>query len=165
MVVLGIDPGINGGLAVVENECLKYVGPMPLNKERAFDVVRFREIILEHNPDVVFIEKAQSMPKQGVVSMFNYGKGYGFLLGFLSGLMCEVKTVTPKTWQGYFYKRVPVSGKNPKERALCMANKLYTGFTWLKSGRSKKPHDGMVDAALIATYGSLISQGRVVYAN
>jgi len=165
MRVLGIDPGKFGGLAIVEDGHLKYVGPMPLTKEMVLDSVKLREIILNHNPDVVFIEKAQAMPRQGVVSMFNYGKGYGFLLGFLDALMYEVKTVTPRTWQGFFYKRVPVQGKTPKERALCMANKLYTGFTWLKSSRSKKPHDGMVDAALIATYGQLLMDGRKFYVN
>jgi hypothetical protein len=46
--------------------------------------------------------------------------------------------------------RVP-KGKT-KEVALMVADKLAPEECWLKSKRASKPHDGLIDAFLIARY-------------
>lgn len=53
---------------------------------------------------------------------------------------------------------------NTKEAALDVANLLAPDECWLKNERCSKPHDGMVDAFLIAQYirkGYKILDGRI----
>ena len=42
---------------------------------------------------------------------------------------------------------------NTKAAALNVAKQIFPAETWLKSERCTKPHDGMIDAALLAEYG------------
>jgi hypothetical protein len=82
MRVLGVDPGINGGLAIVaiDNGAAPQlvdaidipvagVGP----KERV-DVLALRTWIAMHQPQHALVERAQAMPRQGSSSGFKYGK-------------------------------------------------------------------------------------------
>ena len=39
-----------------------------------------------------------------------------------------------------------------KVAALAVANKLWPQQRWIATNKSKVPHDGMIDAALIAHY-------------
>ena len=45
----------------------------------------------------MYIEKVAAMPGQGVTSMFNFGKGFGVLLGAAAGLGLQTTQVTPQT--------------------------------------------------------------------
>lgn len=57
---------------------------------------------------------------------------------------------------GKKYKKVRKDHKSSKDgkiRALTLANTLFPGNTWLTSAKKKVPHDGVVDAALIAAFG------------
>src|SRR5262245_15041936 len=82
--VLGVDPGIHGGLAIVE---FSENGPRLLAaidvpvigtvaKERV-DAIALQQWLLEHGPQHAFIERAQAMPKQGASSGFKYGRATG----------------------------------------------------------------------------------------
>jgi hypothetical protein len=42
-----------------------------------------------------------------------------------------------------------------KPAALARARQLWPAESWLASPRCSKPHDGMIDAALIAEYGRI----------
>ena len=73
MRVLGVDPGISGGLAVVEItdgaapalvECIDIPVVGTGAKERV-DVAAIRNFIDRHKPIRALIERAQAMPKQG----------------------------------------------------------------------------------------------------
>jgi hypothetical protein len=63
--------------------------------------------------------------------------------------------ITARTWQKEFWT-VPKMAKDQKfdtkAAALLAANRLWPDANWLASPKCKKPHDGMVDAALIAEY-------------
>ena len=76
MKILGIDPGIRGGLAIIEiidgtAPQLITVSDIPVTgvgaKERV-DVLAIRTWILAHHPQHALIERAQAMPKQGANS-------------------------------------------------------------------------------------------------
>jgi hypothetical protein len=86
MLLLGIDPGIHGGLAII---AVKANGAAPQlveaidipvvgtsAKERV-DVQAIREWVLHHGPQHAFIQRAQAMPKQGASSGFKYGRAVG----------------------------------------------------------------------------------------
>ena len=81
-ILLGVDPGIRGGLAVVAVEDgaaprLVEVIDIPVigtgAKERV-DVITIRNFIDRHQPIRALIERAQAMPKQGSSSGFKYGR-------------------------------------------------------------------------------------------
>ena len=46
-----------------------------------------------------------------------------------------------------------------KATSLNAARRIFPGETFLATPRSKKPHDGLVDAALIAYVGFMITKG------
>jgi hypothetical protein len=62
--------------------------------------------------------------------------------------------VFPGDWQAYF-GIVSVKkgrGETTKQQAYKIAQAKYPDVDFRKSGRAQKPHDGMVDATLIAGY-------------
>src|SRR5262245_64021370 len=83
--VLGVDPGIHGGLALV-NICdggapvLVDAIDIPVTgvkaKERV-DALAIRAWVQQHQPDHAYIERGQAMPKQGASSGFKYGRAVG----------------------------------------------------------------------------------------
>jgi hypothetical protein len=74
---------------------------------------------------------------------------------------CRMQRVTPQAWQ-----RVMMPGckaGDTKDRAYEAARRMWPGEQWLASERCKKAHDGGIDAALIALYGSsLINSSRAM---
>ena len=95
---------------------------------------------------IVFIEKQQAFPKQGVVSTFNLGIHYGTLLGILKTLKIPYEEIAPKKWQ----KAMLGSGRRTrKENKKLSLEKAKSLFPYLNIGK----HDGKSDALLIAEYG------------
>ena len=85
--ILGIDPGQKGALAFLnEHGLIEEIEDMPLlGKEINAHLVA--RLVLGYGPvKQAVIERAHSMPKQGIVGAFNYGVGYGKLLGVLAAL-------------------------------------------------------------------------------
>ena len=100
MYIVGIDIGLKGAIASIDSNKPKdvMIWDMPLI-EKTIDIVELKDIMYSLRDSHVFVEKAQPMPKQGVVSMFNYGKTYGIVLGVLSALEIPYTLVTPQAWK------------------------------------------------------------------
>ena len=158
-VILGIDPGLNGGLAIISNKKkLIATMAMPLNTEKHLDVKSVMKFLAGHNIENAFIESNSAFPGQGVVSMYNFGRITGQIEGVIETLSINLNSVRPKKWQEISHfainNRLP-----PKERSLMAAKKLFPGYDFGdKSVKSNlvaysRPHDGIMDAALIAYYG------------
>src|SRR5207249_11958301 len=90
----------------------------------------------------VILEEAQSMPGQGVRSMFTVGMGFGRWLGILAAVGLPYTRVRPQVW-----KRTLGLGKD-KEQARLRAQQLYPG-----AGQRRKKDQGRADALLLAHYG------------
>jgi len=151
--IFGIDPGVSGGIAIID-DYLRAAHPMPIIKSGSatfIDGGAIRKLIMGYKDSMVFLERAQAMPKQGVVSMFNYGVNFGFLKGMLDTLQRPVELVRPADWHRDVCKGYP--GNKPKEKALAACISLFPDVELKATPRSRKPHDGMVDALLIAEYG------------
>ena len=155
---IGIDPGFTGGIAIIIRDEVALF-PMPVIKsknKRFFDEQRIK-LILDSQATIdygytyhVFIELVQAHPKQGVVSMFNFGAGWGLVRGICAGLGLSYELVRPQEW-----KKVMMKGQ-PKGSEYLVASRLWPRVNWLATERSRKPHSGVVDAALIAEYGRRI---------
>lgn len=99
---------------------------------------------------LIFIEKAQAMPKQGVSSTFNYGTGFGRLIGWCEALGLPFELVTPQAWMRVMH--AGTTGTDSKARSLQAAQRLFPGVS-LIPGKCRKPHMGLVEALLICEYG------------
>lgn len=110
-----------------------------------------RAIINPLHLDLVFVERAQVMPSvrgnrtMGAVSSFNYGVGFGVLLGLIVGLQRPMTLVPPVDWKRVM--RVTKDKDAARARAMQLFPKSAGEF-------ARKKDDGRAEAALIAMYGT-----------
>ena len=150
MYIVGIDIGLKGAIASIDSNKPKdvMIWDMPLI-EKTIDIVELKDIMYSLRDSHVFVEKAQPMPKQGVVSMFNYGKTYGIVLGVLSALEIPYTLVTPQAWK----KEVLSSMEKDKVASIIRCQQLYPHLKF------KKTDHGKAEALLIAYYGETKLRG------
>jgi len=160
--IIGIDPGLDGAIAVFEDNFLTHVCPMPILKSTGKKIIRsldMREIkdkldmLREHQEILVVIEKVHSMPKQGVASTFKFGLGYGQIQGICVGLGIPFILVTPQQW-----KKVVLNGygwKGDKTASIRYVQQKYINLDLKKTEKCRTPHDGKADAVCIAEYALL----------
>lgn len=149
MNFIGIDPGLSGGLAYHGNDGLE-LAVMPVvqvGKKREIDEAALYDWLLMHRSTHVIIERVHSMPKQGVASTFTFGTGWGLVRGICRGLSMPYELVRPQEWQ-----KAMLIG-HPKGSEYLVASRLWPTAEWLATPRSRKPHEGLVDAALIMEFG------------
>lgn len=150
MIVIGIDPGKKGAFVIIDGESITCI-PMPDN---ANDIAVLLSPYIDKKVHV-FLEKAQSMGgREGSVSMFNYGVGFGILLGILTSFKIPYTLVHPKTWCKVMHEGTKLDV--PKARSLEAARRLFPQVQLIRSLRCKKPDEGFVDALLIAGYGKRV---------
>jgi hypothetical protein len=123
--------------------------------------VRFlREIVVAAggNPADVFaiLEKAQAYPKEGAVTSFNYGRGYGAWEAALSALDIPFEIMDPKQW-GAVLKGI--EGEDTKERARMKAQRALPKVSLILP-RCRVPHKGLPDAACMALFGIAYHRAR-----
>jgi crossover junction endodeoxyribonuclease RuvC len=150
---LGIDPGISGALAVLdENEDIVQIFDMPTlevitgksKKQRVNPHSIVSELKLFKDQRIEgLIEQVNAMPNQGVTSMFSFGRSLGILEGVLAGLDIPYNLVTPTVWK----KRMGVNSSKDGARELAMR-------TWSSKSElfKRKKDDGRAEAALLALY-------------
>ena len=150
MRILGVDPGIHGGLALVEiNDGaapqLVDAVDIPVTgvgaKERV-DVLAIRTWIAAHQPQHALIERAQAMPKQGASSGFKYGRAVGAIEAVLACCEIPMTIIEPTAWKKFHQLR-----GGDKEAGRQRALQLFPAAHALLA--RKKDH-GRGEAALIA---------------
>jgi len=152
--ILGIDPGIRGGLAIVDisdGAAPRLIDAIDIPvigvgaKERA-DVLGIRTWILSHLPQHAVIERAQAMPKQGASSGFKYGRAVGAIEAVLACCEIPMTIVEPTAWKKFHRLR-----GGDKETSRQRALQLFPAAHALLARR--KDH-GRAEAVLIALYGA-----------
>jgi crossover junction endodeoxyribonuclease RuvC len=150
MRTLGVDPGIRGGLAIIDMNDgaapqLVEAIDIPVAgvgaKERV-DVLAIRTWIMKHQPQHAVIERAQAMPKQGASSGFKYGRAVGALEAVLACCEIPMTIVEPTAWKK-FHRLRGGDKEGGRQRAL----QLFPSAHVLLA--RKKDH-GRAEAALIA---------------
>ena len=155
MIILGIDPGKSGGLCFWHGDGSGHTYPMPMRNSEV-DVCRLQELIIQHDPDLAFLEQQQSRARQrgqGIIM-----QNFGMLLATL--ILCDIPTavVTPQMWQG----ALGLSGD--KAEHIRFAERFtdvpYTAYNNDGSPRANAGfHDGIADAVCIARYGVGVKWG------
>lgn len=148
--IIGIDPGMKGAIATIDDDGIRVVIMPMIGKEIDHRVLI--ELLLPplSNAEnfLAVIEKVHSMPKQGVASSFKFGRQYGEVLGILSALNIPTIQVTPQAW-----KKKVLAGQNwkgDKQAGVQFVQRRYPGVNLLPTPRCRKPSDGMADAICIA---------------
>lgn len=96
MLFIGIDPGVNGGIAALHDDgSCAGVWKMPKTETALFSQL----CAFEDHSRCAFLERVHASPQMGVVSAFTFGLGYGALRMGLVAAGIEYADVTPQAWQ------------------------------------------------------------------
>jgi crossover junction endodeoxyribonuclease RuvC len=101
MIIVGIDPGNNGGIALLHGDRLIYADHLPIvGKTLSGHLLNnwFADIEPD-TPAMVVVEQVHAMPKQGVSSTFNFGKAVGIIEGVIAARGLPITWVTPQRWK------------------------------------------------------------------
>lgn len=155
MKIIGVDPGATGAFAILDLDSLDLVViDMPTTKVKRgtrnvnqVDAVQLVKLLTPHinEGDVAVIERVHSMPGQGVVSVFSFGRAAGILEGVLAAMGVPFALVPPATWA----KKMRLFGGKDGSRARAM--ELFPEKAHLFE---RKKDDGRADATLIACYAA-----------
>ena len=127
MNIVGIDPGASGALALLVDGELTDVIDMPsIDKRVTVPVVTewFRD--WQHSVgriDRVVIENVHAMPKQGVSSVFNFGRALGAVEAVPQSLGLVCTYATPSVWK----KSMGLQGKD-KAASRQLATDLFPSW-------------------------------------
>ena len=154
MKLLGVDPGIRGGLAIVsidDGAAPQLIDAIDIPvtgvgaKERV-DVLAIRTWIIAHAPQHALIERAQAMPKQGASSGFKYGRAVGAIEAAITLCSIPVEIVEPSAWKR-FWKLPGKDKESGRQKALQL-------FPAAHAALARKRDHGRAEASLIALYGA-----------
>ena len=111
MRIIGIDPGLSGGIAILDNSKVVKLFDMPImpdgkkNKRQlnsALLVKLIKDNIKNLEDTVMVVEQVNAMPGQGVTSMFNFGQTFGAIKGICAALGIPIFLVRPAKWKKHF---------------------------------------------------------------
>lgn len=148
--ILGIDPGLSGALAFLDdNELLIFDIPtleITRNgkKKRQINLSALLSILETNKADHAFLESVNAMPGQGVSSMFQMGRGFGQIEMALMAAKLPVTYVTPQVWKKHY------GLSKDKDASRQRASQLMP--QWANNWDLKK-HDGRAESALISLWG------------
>jgi crossover junction endodeoxyribonuclease RuvC len=165
--VLGIDPGLDGGIALLDLSCLgtvivtpMFVRKSPRGKGRQIDVGMLRYAIADWRTKYLIefaaVEEVHAMPKQGVTSTFTFGEGYGRITGALEALSIDIVDVPATVWK----KKVLAGLPHDKAGAISFCKQHYPNVLLIPCGK-RVEHDGVADALCIAEYARLLRAERM----
>ncbi len=153
MIVLGIDPGLSGALALYNtSEGTVDIIDMPVleivrngKKKREVSAQALANQLVGRNVTAAFLERVNAMTGQGVTSVFSFGRSSGIVEGVLAAYDIPTTLVTPQAWQKVVGQRAGKDGS--RERAMQLFPAQADLF-------QRKKDDGRSDAVLIAYYGA-----------
>ena len=153
MIIIGVDPGVSGGISILENKKVIEVYDMPTmiegkKNKRQVNGSQVTNIIKENvdtnKETTVVVEHVNAMPGQGVTSMFNFGQSFGVIKGVCAALSLPIYFVRPTKWKKYF--------NLIKTNKDASRTKVIEVYPHISSKLSRKKDSNKADAILIARY-------------
>ena len=155
-IILGIDPGLHGALAMVE-----MIGGTPRASVVDMPIVdvlvgrRLRSQIHKVALDTyiairrnrircVVIEEVHSMPKDGPVQAFTFGYGYGLIHGICQAYGLKIVSVPPNVWKSKY----GLNADKHKSRVVASRFFPHNASVW-----NLAKDDGRAEAALLGLLG------------
>ena len=133
---------MKGGLGVIDTE--NGIAPFAVPFSEGGYLMTLRDI--DPLKSIVAVEKVGAMPGQGVTSMFNFGKNFGWIEGILEALRFPYELVAPQRWKREF------SLAHDKKESVRAAQRLFPSVSLLADPRCRVESDGMAEALLLAEY-------------
>jgi hypothetical protein len=147
--VMGIDPGIDGALAILDyqDKTVEVIDIPTLGeaKQREVDAGWLLGWVLRGCVDHIYCEAVHSMPEQGVASSFKFGLAVGQLRAVMQCSRVPFSLITPQTWKKHF----GLKGSD-KEKSRQLALRL---FPHAASDLQRKMDHQRAEAILIAAFG------------
>ena len=153
MRIFGIDPGLSGAIAVLENEVVLDIIDLPVMAEgkknkRQLNSAQLSQYMSKNVENIhktsVVVEQVNAMPGQGVTSMFNFGQTFGAIKGISATLKLPIYFVRPSKWKKHFDLI-----NSSKDASRTKAIEIYPS---LAEKLSKKKDVNKSDAILIARF-------------
>ena len=167
MVIVGVDPGISGALALYQinkNHTKMSVYDMPIKQvmsgKKSKNAVDFTELanMLETWTNIInkdylsmVCEKVHPMPFNGSIGSFKLGEAFGGIQGLAAAFDIPLTLVSPQAWKAHYCLL-----RTEKSESIKVASKLFPDLDL-----SKKKYHNRAEAALIAHYG-LYAAGRIL---
>ncbi len=175
MKIIGIDPGLKGGIALLEDGLIVKLIKMPVTKlatktkkkvkemtakekklhkakkpvfktKTIVDSKTVYDLVLNFKPDLVVIEKPFYLGINSSVVVGTTAENVGRLYGITEGLGHKILRVPANSWKGYFDLEAD------KENAIAKAEELFPQVNLIPP-RCREKSDGMAEALLLAVYG------------
>lgn len=152
-VIIGIDPGLKGGISLIKRGVPVKVWKMPVIKSGTKSILNLQALneifdncksYSDFEGCLVVLERVHAMPKQGVVSVFTFGEGYGVIKGMTVAHGLDLMEVRPTEWQSALLQGIPKDLGKKRSIAYCLHR--YSGLGTLS--------DGEADAICLGLYGS-----------
>lgn len=150
---LGIDPGITGGLALIETRDgapPAFVAGIrtPVMQHKGKKIVAARDVIVWAaglgQIDQAVIEEVSARPGQGVTSVFTFGRATGAVEALAQMMADTVIWTPPATWK----RDLRLSSDKRESLDLCKL-RFGAAFTF-----DKLADDGIAEAALLAYHAA-----------
>ena len=153
MRIIGIDPGLSGGIAILDDLKIFDIYDMPimsegkknknqLNSAQLVNIIK--KNIISNGDTFLIVEQVSAMPGQGVTSMFNFGQTFGSIKGICAALNLPIFFVRPAKWKKHFDLI-----NTQKDSSRVKAIEMFPKFSPMLS---KKKDSNKADAILIANY-------------
>ena len=153
MRIIGIDPGLSGGIAILDDLKIFDIYDMPimsegkknknqLNSAQLVNIIR--KNLIPNGDTFLIVEQVSAMPGQGVTSMFNFGQTFGSIKGICAALNLPIFFVRPTKWKKHFDL---INSSKDASRT-----KVIEMYPSISPRLSKKKDVNKADAILIARY-------------
>lgn len=152
---IGIDIGKKGAIAVIKEDSIDTF-KMPIIKDQV-DTGSLFSILTSYSHTHIIFEKLGVIYGSSKQTAFSMGYQMGLVEAFCVAMEIPYTAVRAKDWQKEMFKHTTVinkpgkTSKDTKAMALVTIKRLFPTLS-LTYGRATKPHDGLIDAVLIAEY-------------
>lgn len=138
MIVLGIDPGVAGGIAAIDTS-LELRDGTQVHKMPE-DAAGLWHLLAQFTGGIAVLESVRASPQMGTVSAFTFGRGFGRLESALVAACISTHETRPQAWQkALMIPSTPSASPERADKARAQAEhkkklKAKAGqlFPWLK---------------------------------
>lgn len=150
-MILGIDPGQRGGIALLDETLkLKLCKKIPIDNRGYVSLELYTYLSMLNDIEVAFIEIPQM--RSGNKGNKNSGANYGRLTAFLDLAMIDFREIRSAEWTKFIKAKLGIK-KYKKSDGVMFCDSLGIQVPMTSNRVNASPHDGISDAICIAAYG------------
>lgn len=165
MIIIGIDPGVSGAMAMIDGDRVIAVRDLPTvvyGKLKWIDACELLAMLRKLTGARIrpamraYVEHTHAMPKMGVIAANSKGLTLGSVLATLQVWGVSVQLVSPQSWKREFGLISPKS--KDREKKLAALSRARLLFPTADLDRHKDHN--RADALLIAAFGARAEAGQ-----